>query len=86
MNIRNMIYQCPYCGAFHNEKPTFYTINGIKYPIEEPKMCKWEEDWEIGCSRCSVCGESYLWEDFDGVAEWNFCPNCGSKVNKNEKK
>ena len=41
---------------------------------------KWEEDWETGCSTCSACGESYLWEDYDGVGEWNFCPNCGAKM------
>ena len=39
---------------------------------------KWGEDWETGCSTCSACGESYLWEDYDGVGEWNFCPNCGA--------
>lgn len=39
---------------------------------------KWEDDWETGCSECSACGESYLWEDYDGVGEWNFCPNCGA--------
>ena len=39
---------------------------------------KWEEDWETGCSTCSACDESYLWEDYDGVGEWNYCPNCGA--------
>ena len=41
---------------------------------------KWGEDWETGCSTCSACGESYLWEDYDGVGEWNFCPNCGARM------
>ena len=41
---------------------------------------KWKDDWETGCSECSACGESYLWEDYDGVGEWNFCPNCGAKM------
>jgi len=41
---------------------------------------KWKEDWETGCSECSACGESYLWEDYDGVCEWNFCPNCGADM------
>jgi hypothetical protein len=39
---------------------------------------KWEHDWETGCSVCSACGDGYLWEDFKGVADWNFCPNCGA--------
>ena len=41
---------------------------------------KWKDDWETGCSECSACGESYLWEDYDGVGEWNFCPNCGADM------
>ena len=41
---------------------------------------KREDDWETGCSTCSACGESYLWEDYDGVGEWNFCPNCGADM------
>ena len=41
---------------------------------------KWKEDWETGCSECSACGEGYLWEDHDGVGEWNFCPNCGAMM------
>lgn len=41
---------------------------------------KWKEDWETGCSECSACGESYLWEDYDGVGEWNYCPNCGADM------
>lgn len=39
---------------------------------------KWKEDWETGCSECSACHDTFLWEDFKGVADWNFCPNCGA--------
>ena len=45
---------------------------------------KWEEDWETGCSTCSACGESYLWEDYDGVGEWNYCPNCGADMREEQ--
>lgn len=40
----------------------------------------WLEDWETGCSECSVCPDSFLWEDFNGVADWNFCPSCGADM------
>ena len=41
---------------------------------------RWVEDWETGCSECSNCGDGFLWEDFKGVAAWNFCPNCGAEM------
>ena len=41
---------------------------------------KWLDDWETGCSECSVCHDSFLWEDFKGVADWHFCPNCGADM------
>lgn len=54
---------------------------------EEPKADvvevvhgEWIEDWEIGCSDCSHCGKGYLWEDYKGVADWKYCPNCGAKI------
>ena len=54
-------------------------INSIPAADVRPVVrAKWGEDWETGCSTCSACGESYLWEDYDGVGEWNFCPNCGA--------
>lgn len=40
----------------------------------------WIKDWEIGCSDCSHCGKGYLWEDYKGVADWKYCPNCGAKI------
>lgn len=41
---------------------------------------KWIEDWEVGYSECSNCCESYLWEDYKGVGEFNYCPNCGKRM------
>ena len=41
---------------------------------------RWIEDWETGCSECSACHDTFLWEDYKGVAEWNFCPNCGAMM------
>lgn len=44
----------------------------------------WIEEWEMGWSECPFCGESYLWEDFKGVGEWNFCPNCGAEMRQDD--
>lgn len=40
----------------------------------------WIKNWEIGWSACSHCGKGYLWEDYKGVADWKYCPNCGAKI------
>ena len=45
---------------------------------------KWIEDWETGCSECPACHDTFLWEDYKGVAEWNFCPNCGADMREGE--
>lgn len=54
---------------------------------EEPKADvvevvhgEWIKNWEIGWSACSHCGKGYLWEDYKGVADWKYCPNCGAKI------
>ena len=44
----------------------------------------WIDDWDIGCSVCSECDDSFLWEDFNGVREFNYCPNCGAKMSEVE--
>ena len=43
---------------------------------------KWIEDWETGCSECSNCHDTFLWEDFKGVADWRYCPTCGARMSQ----
>lgn len=49
---------------------------------EEVKHGHWIDDWDIGCSVCSECDDSFLWEDFNGVREFNYCPTCGAKMDE----
>ena len=44
----------------------------------EQKKGKWIE--EIGMLMCSECGEAWGTEQFDEVMSFNFCPNCGAKM------
>lgn len=55
-----------------------------KQPTVEPKHGHWIDDWDIGCSVCSECVDSFLWEDFNGVREFNYCPTCGAKMDEVE--
>ena len=46
---------------------------------QEPKTGKWEfalYNWE----RCSICGYADKFAD-----KWNYCPNCGAKMENVEK-
>lgn len=52
---------------------------GNKYTLNEPKRGEWKYIvYHNGCTPdedivCSVCGKS-------GLDYWNFCPNCGAKM------
>lgn len=47
-------------------------------PKEKTGM--WINDWEMGMSECSCCGETYLWEDHKGTENFHYCPNCGARM------
>lgn len=70
-----------------NDKSRVDEINNcIAMVVNEPpvtpkeKTGKWINDWEMGMSECSICGETYLWEDYKGTENFHFCPNCGAKM------
>lgn len=51
----------------------------------EPKRGRWisqkEEGWAGGgVTRCSRCNFGYAWGAFHEVEEFNFCPNCGARM------
>ena len=53
-----------------------------KLPSVTPKekTGMWINDWEMGMSECSCCGETYLWEDHKGTENFHYCPNCGARM------
>ena len=51
-------------------------------PKEKTGM--WINDWEMGMSECSCCGETYLWEDHKGTENFHYCPNCGARMQEVE--
>ena len=82
------------CGHEHGEDPLCQScfMNDAIILVEdqtaadvvERKRATWDDDWEMCCSTCSACDDSFLWEDFKGVAVWNFCPNCGADMRRAE--
>lgn len=56
-------------------------INRAAFQIkQQEKTGKWINDWEMGMSECSCCGETYLWEDHKGTEDFHYCPNCGARM------
>ena len=60
----------------------FIQDNKDESPSVTPKekTGKWINDWEMGMSECSCCGETYLWEDHKGTENFHYCPNCGARM------
>lgn len=44
--------------------------------------------YDVECVECSICGESWVLDedfDYDVVKDfWNYCPNCGAKMDGGE--
>ena len=54
-------------------------------PTVEPKKGKWISEKNKsysggGCWRCSNCGYGYAWDAFFEVDSFNYCPNCGARM------
>ena len=42
---------------------------------------RWEPRTDvIGFVRCSVCHDCNIYEDWADGKKWNYCPNCGAKM------
>ena len=50
--------------------------------VPDRKVGKWIE--EVGMLMCSECGDAWGTEQFDEVTSFNFCPNCGAKMEEVE--
>ena len=47
-------------------------------------------EWEnhphaYGFERCSVCHDCTIWGEWADGKKWNFCPNCGAKMDGERK-
>ena len=56
-------------------------------PVAAVQLVK--HGWWNGYETCSVCGASksyffYCTETGDWDGDWNYCPNCGAKMDANE--
>lgn len=42
---------------------------------------RWEPRTDvIGFVRCSVCHDCNIYDDWPDGKKWNYCPNCGAKM------
>lgn len=46
---------------------------------------RWEPRKDIpGFVRCSVCHDCNIYDDWADGKKWNYCPNCGTKMDGDE--
>ena len=58
-------------------------IDGVNQMIKELGAVRQIGKWEFHCqhwSKCSICGYADKFAD-----KWNYCPNCGAKMENVEK-
>ena len=41
---------------------------------------RWEKTEYYGWIRCDKCKDVYIEEGYLGNGKWNYCPNCGAKM------
>ena len=74
--LSNNEYMVNWLGVLIDTQPTVKVE-----PIEVPKPVrhgKWIE--EIGMFMCSECGDAWSSSDAKMIFGFNYCPNCGAKM------
>lgn len=47
---------------------------------------RWEPREDVlGFARCSVCHDCNIYDDWADGKKWNYCPNCGARMDLEEK-
>ena len=41
---------------------------------------RWEDSGCKGVLRCSECKDAYIYEEWLREGKWNYCPNCGARM------
>ena len=66
-----------------------WSITGIQNILKELKPVdavevkngRWEPREDVkGFVRCSVCHDCNIYDDWADGKKWNYCPNCGAKM------
>ena len=63
-------------------------INAIDsyYPLDAVEVVhgRWEKAEYHGFLRCSECKDVYIDDTWVAGGKWNYCPNCGAKMDGDE--
>ena len=41
---------------------------------------RWEKAHIAGYLKCSCCKDAFIYEEWLESGKWNYCPNCGAKM------
>lgn len=70
--------------AEHNQEVAEETLNQQAENVKDwmPVVHgRWEEHPRMtGYLRCSKCHDANIWETWLEDGKWNYCPNCGAKM------
>lgn len=61
---------CPSCMAKLND-----WLKG-----EQERQAKWICDYESNSIKCDKCGAEYKLSPYERESDFNYCPNCGSRI------
>ena len=81
--VKKLIYASDARKAILKADPKLaYCIDGIPgVDAVEVVHGRWEEHPRMtGYLRCSQCHDANIWEDWLTDGKWNYCPNCGAKM------
>ena len=46
----------------------------------EVKHGRWEKAHVSGYLKCNCCNDAFIYEEWLENGKWNYCPNCGAKL------
>lgn len=49
---------------------------------EQERQAKWIYDHESNSIECDKCGAEYKLSPYERVSDFDYCPNCGAKMEK----
>ena len=72
----------------HYKKCSFAMVKAVIAYIEDIPAADvapvvhgtWEKTPTYGVLMCSACSDCYIYENFLDGKKWNFCPECGAKM------
>ena len=85
MDAADAIEELRQIADHHEQSAKDYWKEACEYKAQLPKRGEWINSKErMRPDMCSVCGCVYEADRFMDKIAWNYCPNCGAKMEVQE--